>query len=52
MRMPFARLMELVRKVDGRITLGELSQHWGEPVSRIADAIDANKVVDGQKGYI
>lgn len=55
MKMPFARLMELVRTeldAGSTATLGELSQYWDEPTSRIADAVDANKVVDGEKGYL
>lgn len=54
MRRPFAKLMEMCREVgdDSDVTLGELARRWDEEVRRIADAIDANKVVDGERGYI
>lgn len=53
MKRPFAKLMEMVNDVtDKSVTLGELSEEWDEPVDRIADAIDANKVVRGERGYI
>ena len=53
--MPFGRLMELVAalsKQDERLTLGELSARWGEPSSRIGDAIDAVRVMNGELPYI
>ena len=53
--MPFGRLMELVAELgdtEPDVTLGELAGRWGEPTSRIADAIDANKVVRGEISYL
>lgn len=37
---------------DLAITLGELSAMWDEPIPRIMDAIDANKILAGQVTYI
>ena len=53
--MPFARLMEQVAALSGedwKLSLGALSERWGEPAARIADAIDALKVLNGEPGYI
>jgi hypothetical protein len=47
--------MELVDEVPelyGDVSLGELAERWGEPAGRIADAIDAMKVVHGQVSYL
>lgn len=47
--------MEMCRSQEaetGDVTLGELSERWNEPVTRIMDAMDANKVVRGERGYI
>ena len=54
MRMPFEKLMELVAELGrgDEVTLGELSRRWGEPVQRVADAIDAVKVLRGEPSYI
>jgi hypothetical protein len=55
MRTPFAKLMELVSSLSGEdedLTLGELSARWHEDSHRIADAIDAMKVVRGELAYI
>lgn len=54
MQMPFGRLMELVAQLpdDDPSTLGQLAERWGEPVRRIADAIDAVKVANGEPSYI
>ena len=54
MRMPFGRLMELVAALDreGDVTLGELAGRWDETPQRIADAIDAVKVLNGEPSYI
>lgn len=51
---PFAWLMERVAEIDpeSQITLSQLAQVLGEPVERIADAIDAVRVVAGEPGYI
>ena len=37
---------------DAALTLGELAGRWGEPVQRIADAIDAVRVMGGERTYI
>lgn len=55
MKLPFGRLMELVDllpEADWNLPLGELAERWDEPVSRVADAIDACKVVRGETPYI
>jgi len=55
MRMPFEMLMERVIALGpdaGEVTMGELAQLWGEPVSRIADAITAVRVLQGERTYI
>lgn len=55
MRMPFGRLMELVAAAldrEGDVTLGELAGRWDETPQRIADAIDAVKVLNGEPSYI
>lgn len=53
--MPFERLMEQVGALsdeDAALPLGALSARWGEPVSRICDAIDAVRVMAGERTYI
>ena len=54
MKMPFEVLMEHVSALDrdDNVTLGELSERWGEPASRIGDAIDAVRVLHGERTYI
>lgn len=52
--MPFEKLMELVAglaREDG-VTFGELSRRWGEPAERIMDAVDAVRVLSGERTYI
>jgi hypothetical protein len=54
-RMPFERLMQEVATLseeDWDKPMGELAKRWGEPVGRIADAIDAVKVLRGERTYI
>ena len=44
MKMPFEVLMEHVAALtdeDKELPMGKLSERWGEPASRLADAIDA-----------
>jgi|HubBroStandDraft_4_1064222.scaffolds.fasta_scaffold17784_9 hypothetical protein len=53
--MPFERLMERVAALggeDGTLTTGDLSARWGEPAERIMDAIDAVRVLGGERTYI
>ena len=53
--MPFERLMELVSAIsdeDKGRPMRVLSERWGEPASRIADAIDAVRVMRGERTYI
>lgn len=53
--MPFEKLMTRVADLsmdDADVTMGELSQRWGEPIHRIMDAIDAVKVLSGELTYI
>jgi hypothetical protein len=56
MRMPFEKLMEHVAAVAPQdkngVTLGQLSERWGEPPERIADAIVAVRVMRGERTYI
>jgi hypothetical protein len=53
--MPFEKLMEHVAVLgeeDGALTMGELSARWGEPAERIMDAVDAVRVLRGERTYI
>ena len=53
--MPFEKLMEHVAtlsEADAELTLGALSERWGEPAARIGDAIDAVRVLSGERTYI
>ena len=55
MKMPFEVLMEHVVALtdeDKELPMGKLSERWGEPASRIADAIDAVRVMRGERTYI
>jgi hypothetical protein len=56
MQMPFEKLMEHVAAIrdttDEALTLGDLSERWGEPAQRIGDAIDAVRVLRGERTYI
>jgi len=55
MRMPFEKLMEHVAALDAedwQLPMGELAARWGEPVGRIGDAIDALRVLRGERTYI
>jgi hypothetical protein len=53
--MPFEKLMEYVAALsvaDHALPMGELAGRWGEPVQRVADAITAVRVMDGERTYI
>jgi hypothetical protein len=55
MRMPFERLMEEVAALaeDERDQpLRVFAARWGEPAQRIVDAIDAVRVMRGERTYI
>ena len=55
MRMPFEALMEHVAALseeDWALPMGKLAERWGEPASRIADAIDAVRVMSGERTYV
>lgn len=55
MRTPFERLMEQVAAMseeDANLPMGKLAERWGEPTLRIADAIDAVRVLNGERTYI
>ena len=41
-----------VRGGDPKETLGAMAERLGEPVERICDAIDANKILNGKPAYI
>jgi len=55
MKMPFEKLMEYVAVLgdeDAALPMGKLAERWGEPVQRIADAVDAVRVMNGERTYI
>lgn len=55
MRMPFERLMEEVAAIpqaEWDQPLGVFARRWGEPAERIIDAIDAVRVMRGERTYI
>jgi hypothetical protein len=55
MRMPFEKLMEHVAAVgpeEKSLPLGVFAERWGEPAERIMDAIDAVRVLRGERTYI
>ena len=55
MRMPFEQLVEQVTALpeeDWNLPLGDLAARWGEPTLRIADAIDAMRLMNGERTYI
>jgi hypothetical protein len=55
MRMPFERLMEEVAAIspaERDQPLRVFARRWGEPAERIIDAIDAVRVMRGERTYI
>jgi hypothetical protein len=53
--MPFEKLMEYVALLgdeDRAVTMGTLAERWNEPAERIMDAIDAVRVMNGERTYI
>lgn len=53
--MPFEKLMELVEALnpeDHAKPLGEFAECWHEPAERIMDAINAVRVLHGERTYI
>jgi hypothetical protein len=55
MRMPFEKLMEHVAAIgpgEKDFPLGVFAERWGEPAERIMDAIDAMRVLRGERTYI
>jgi hypothetical protein len=53
--MPFEKLMERAAALgdeDRALTMGQLSERWGEPAERIMDAVDAVRVLRGERTYI
>ena len=55
MRMPFEKLMEHVAAIgpeEKGLPLGVFAERWGEPAERIMDAIDAMRVMRGERTYI
>jgi len=53
--MPFEKLMERVSALgdeDRVLTMGDLAARWGEPPERIMDAVDAVRVLRGERTYI
>jgi hypothetical protein len=56
MRMPFERLMEFAAGLDLERdkdkTMGELARPLGEAPERLMDAIDAVRVMRGERTYI
>ncbi len=55
MRMPFEKLMEYVQSLspqDKDKPMGELAQAVGEDAARLADAVNAVRVLKGERTYI
>ena len=55
MRMPFEKLMEHVAAIgpgEKHLPMGAFAERWGEPTERIMDAIDAVRVMRGERTYI
>lgn len=55
MRRPFAVLMEILEDLspdEMKMTLAQLGDALGEDTHRLMDALDANKVARGERGYI
>ncbi len=53
MRRPFEKLVEMVDGLEQKdVTLGDLSKEWHEPVERIMDAIDASRMLRGERTYL
>jgi hypothetical protein len=55
MRMPFERLMEYAAGLgedDQKLSMGELAGRVGESAERLADAVDAVRVMAGERTYI
>jgi hypothetical protein len=53
--MPFEKLVKLVGALsdaDKNLPMGVLADRWGEPTSRIADAITARRMMNGERTYI
>lgn len=52
--MPFQKLMEQVEALGPfpDVTMGELSERWGEEPLRIMDAVTAVRVLHGERTYI
>lgn len=55
MRMPFEKPMEHVAAIgpeEKELPLGVFAERWGETAERITDAIDAMRVMRGERTYI
>lgn len=55
MRMPFEVLVDYMNALtdeEEKMTLGELSKKFGEPVDRIMDAATVVRVLRGERTYI
>ena len=55
MRTPFEKLMmdiEGFMDNGADATMGELAEHYGEPIERIMDAISAVRVLHGEGTYL
>lgn len=55
MRMPFEKLMEHVAAIgpgEREFPLGVFAERWGESAERIMDAINAVRVLNGERTYI
>jgi hypothetical protein len=53
--MPFEVLMVYASSLsaeDEALTMGQLSERWGEPAERIMDALDAVRVLRGERTYV
>jgi hypothetical protein len=56
MRLPFEKLMQWAAELDARadadVTLGDLARRWDVPTARVMDAIDAVRVLRGERTYL
>jgi hypothetical protein len=56
MRKPFGKLILMLREAmahePSMTTLGDLAERFGEPVDRVMDALEADKILSGKPAYI
>lgn len=53
MRRPFGKLILMIREIENeKVTLGELSEELDEPIDRIMDALETEKMLRGDPAYV